>query len=255
MKIQRERIRASCPRLSDVECFDCIPSTNLYARERLSKEELGISLFLADAQSAGRGRLGRSFHSPSGAGVYMSLVLPLDQIRSPETLTVVAGVALCEVLEEMFPTLSPSIKWVNDIYAADKKLAGILVEGVYSASGTPYAIIGIGINCQKSAFPEELADIATDIATCTGEAVDPAELICALTNRLLDALESDFSAVLTAYRAHSYLLGKEVTVHPHASESYVATAHSIDASGRLIVRLSDGTEQVLSSADVSVRKA
>lgn len=253
-KLDEKQILASCCALKTVECLDLIPSTNLYARERLLREELSFSLFCAEAQSAGRGRLGRSFHSPAGAGIYMSLVLPVDKIESPERLTVTAGAVLCEVLGRMFPTLSPSIKWVNDIYAGDKKLAGILVEGVFSGGGAPYAIVGIGINCRDGAFAPELSDIATDITAVTGASVNRTELVAALINEIFAALKRDFSDILSIYRAHSYLLGKEITVHPHAAPAYPALAENIDEEGRLIIRLADGTSQTLSSADVSVKK-
>lgn len=252
--INQKRILAACQAVKTVECSDLIPSTNLYARERLMQEELDISLFTAEAQSAGRGRLGRSFLSPRGVGIYMTLTLPLARLSSPEMLTVTAGVALCRVLEHAFPTLSPTIKWVNDIYARDKKLAGILVEGVFSGKGNPYALIGIGINCADGSLPEELSHIATDIATVTGEAVDRTELICQVTNAILSELRRDFSEVVSDYRARSYLLGKQILVHPHGGTPYPAIARDIDAQGGLIVRLPNGEEQVLSSADVSVKR-
>lgn len=253
-KINASYIRSTCKGLSTVECFAKIPSTNLYARERLAKEELGTSLFVAEAQSAGRGRLGRTFHSPEGVGIYMTLVLPLCSLGAPEDLTVTTGVALCRVLEEEFPTLSPSIKWVNDIYAADKKLAGILVEGVFSGEGSPYALIGIGINCTKGSFPPELRDIATDIQTQTSKEVDRSELICRITNTLLEELHRDFCEVVRDYRARSYLLGKEILVHPHAGVPYSAFVLDIDSRAHLLVRLQDGERRALSSADVSVKR-
>ena len=254
-KIDKSRILEACTALSSVECFDLIPSTNLYARELLSKKDLGVSLFIAEAQSAGRGRLGRSFHSPIGAGIYMTLALPLERLGHPELLTVSTGVALCRVLERTCPTLSPSIKWVNDIYANEKKLAGILVEGVFSALGNPYALIGVGINCTDGSFSSELADIATDIHAVTGVRVERTELVCQITNELLLQLRRDFSEVVNEYRERSYLLGKEITVHPHGGVPYPALVETVDDEGRLVVRLSDGKIDVLSSADVSVRKA
>ena len=254
MKIEKDRILCCCQSIETLMLFDLLPSTNLHARECLMQDELGPSLILAQEQSAGRGRLGRSFHSPADAGIYMTLVLPLSQIQSPEELTVRAGVALCEALEKQFPTLHPSIKWVNDIYANEKKLAGILVEGVFSAKGTPYAIVGVGINCEEGALPKELSDIATDIRTACGKSVDQTALIIAFVNGFFDALTRDFPAVINIYRSHSLLLGKKLTVLPHAAAPYCATAQDIDALGRLIVRLDDGTLRTLSSADVSVRK-
>lgn len=253
-KIDCKRILSACTALSEVECFGLIPSTNLYARERLAREELGVSLFVAEAQSAGRGRLGRSFLSPEGVGIYMTLVLPLESLPSPETLTVTAGVALCRVLESTYPTLSPSIKWVNDIYARDKKIAGILVEGVFSTNANPYAIVGIGINCSDGSFPEELAEIATDISSITREKVDRTDLICKITNELMAQLGRDFSELVNDYRARSYLCGKQIVVHPHEGDPYPALAQTVDEEGRLVVRLSDGTTEALSSAIVSVKK-
>ncbi len=253
-RLDTETLKTQLQNLCDIVVFDTIPSTNSYLRERVQNENLGCTLVLAEEQTSGRGRLGRSFHSPRASGIYMSLLLPLDNTIDPQKLTVCTGVALLDTLKMCCPTISPLIKWVNDIYIKDKKVAGILVEGVYRPDGVFCAIVGIGINIKETAFPEELSRIATSLQEHLGECPERTALICALVRSFFSCLREDFSCVLSRYKEHSYLIGREVFVMPHGADIYEAKAVDIDENGALVVLLNNGEYRTLSSGDVSVRQ-
>lgn len=241
--------------LSDytVEVFDTISSTNTYLTRLAKKEKIEKRIAVALEQTGGRGRMGRTFHSPRGAGLYMSLLYPLSDVSECEGLTVRVGVALFQVLEKRFPTLSPTLKWVNDIYIGDKKLAGILVEGVTRVDGKFCAVIGIGMNVLACAFPDDLRHRVTSIESETGEQLSPLSFVRELTKEIEEALATPFSSLLALYREHSYLKGKDLLVLPHSGEAYSAVYVDVDEKGGLLVKKEDGEIVTLSSGDVSVK--
>ena len=147
-----------------------VDSTNLFLKERVRAGNLSAPcLVLADYQTAGRGRLGRSFVSPPGTGLYMSLLLRPENAAEISKMTVLAAVAVCRALEEITP-LRPKIKWVNDVYIGAKKACGILCEaGLDFESGQmQYVVAGIGVNVGRMDFPPELNEIATSISNECG---------------------------------------------------------------------------------------
>ncbi len=236
-----------------VEIFDNIPSTNTYLCDRVKKEILGKTLVIAREQSGGRGRMGRTFHSPKDAGLYMSLLLPLENVKESEGLTIRIGVALYHALKRQFPDLSPTLKWVNDIYVENKKLAGILVEGVTRVDGVFCAVVGVGMNFLNAAFPEELKEKVTSIEMETGEKCAPISFVRVLLLEIEKQLLAPFSSVLEGYRENSYLKGKKLLVLPHNKEAYSAKYVDIDESGSLVVETETGEKIVLFSGDVSVK--
>lgn len=210
-------------------------------------------LFVAEGQTSGRGRMGKSFVSNHGKGLYMSLRLELDiPLSEACLLTPYAAVAVCRALEKSF-ALRPKIKWVNDIYIGSKKLAGILTEGVPRADGCT-VIIGIGLNVKKSELPRELDGIATSLED-EGVTADAAELCALITDGLLSGIDSYRSAsVLDEYRSHSYLLGMNVNVLSPSSV-YPARVVGIGERFELIVITESGEIKYLSDGDVSVRQS
>ena len=236
-----------------IEIFDEIPSTNTYLAEKARKDNIGKAIAIARSQTGGRGRMGRTFLSPRDAGLYMTVLLPLSGIEESDGLTLRVGAALHEALCEVFPRILPKVKWVNDIYVADRKLAGILVEGVTRPDGTFCAVIGVGMNFLESAFPEELIHRVTSIEGECGERHSPLSFVLPLMKHLERWLSEPFFRVTQKYRDNGYLKGKVLTVLPHGKEEYTAEYVDIDDTGALIVRTPDGTLQRLFTGDVSVK--
>ena len=234
--------------------YDSIDSTNKraleYARENAPDSPV---LFIASEQSEGRGRLGRSFISPMG-GIYMTLLTRAPRAQDATALTAYTAVVLCRALEELTP-LSPSIKWVNDIYIGDLKLAGILAQGaVDSGSGEiTHVAVGIGLNVSGSELPAEIRGIATSLER-EGCTVDRAMLAARITERFLEGMESVGSPKITEeYRRRSMLIGCEVNVlKPDCT--YTARVTGIGDACELIIEKPGGEIELLKTGDVSVRK-
>ena len=240
-----------------IHIYETIDSTNTRAKELAAQGAPHGTVLIARQQTAGRGRMGRSFFSPKDAGLYLSLILrPQCTPTELMHLTCATAVAACDAVEDA-TGFRPNIKWINDLVWGSRKLGGILTE----LSVTPgsckvdYAIIGIGINCDKTAYPQELAEIALSLQEVTGRTVSPDLLAAKLLERLcrMDGmLLTEKDAILASYRKNCVTLGKAVTVHS-AQGVYEATALDIDSEGALLVQTKDGNTQAVSSGEVSVR--
>ncbi len=247
--------------LSDVELrfFDVTDSTNtrakLFAEARGASERAPV-LFVANEQSAGRGRHGRSFVSKAGAGLFASLLFYPEGAASATGLTVYAAVAIRAAIAELTGG-EAEIKWVNDVYYGGRKLAGILCEGAFlpTGGGLAYAVVGFGINVHRAEFHGELGGLAGDLESSFGVRVSRAELAARVTKKLLSGLHRLGKAELAEeYRAHSLLIGARVTVHRFDGASYEARVLDVGDGGELIVE-HGGKREALSSGEVSVRKA
>ena len=228
-----------------------IDSTNRYLRALAEDGAEAGTLVLAERQTMGRGRLDRRFESPSG-GLYMSLLLRPDaDFADPNLLTVMAAVAAAEAIEAAVPTLSVGIKWVNDLYLGERKLAGILTEGAFAPDGRlDYAIVGIGVNLAKGNLDPSLAEIATSIEAHTGMIPDRIALAESIAESML-ALLQDPREVIEKYRARQILLGRRVRCCEGKRE-YTARAIGIDDAGGLVVSRF-GKKRTLRYGEVSVR--
>jgi len=202
--------------------------------------------------------MGRSFHSPAGKGIYMSVLLrPCCHASALMHLTCAVAVAMCDALEEA-TGLRPGIKWTNDLVAGRKKLGGILTETVLSADGqVEAAIIGIGINCCQQAqdFPEELRHMATSLAECTGKDMDRSAVAAAMIRKLHNmsqVLLRSKTQILASYEKDCITLGQQVSVLRGAQVFY-GKAVGLDADGGLLLQLSDGQTCCVSSGEVSIR--
>lgn len=231
--------------------YEQTDSTNTRAKLYEGSEEK-ICLFVADRQTEGRGRMGRSFESEGGVGIYASLLLLGEYEPSDAVLiTVRMAVAICRAIESLTGA-SPKIKWVNDIILNGRKLAGILTEGVFDKNGRIERIIsGFGINVYKRSFSGELTNIATTLEDGAKEIPSRAIILSRVCEQFLKM--PDFSEVLDEYRRRSTLIGKAVTVR-RIDESYPARVISITDDAHLLVRREDGTEEALFSGEVSVRE-
>ncbi len=227
---------------------DCVDSTNLVLR-RMADEAADGTAVAALAQSAGRGRSGRSFLSPEG-GLYLSMLLR-PQLNASElpTLTAVAAVAVCRAIEALC-AVRCGIKWPNDVVLQGKKICGILVESIWK-DDRPCAIVGIGVNANTDAFPEELREIAGSIRQLTGQTLELEALAAALIGELDRQYElwlAERSAALAEYRARCISSGREVLV-----DGRRAMAEEVCEDYALLVRYDDGTRQAVRFGEVSVR--
>ena len=250
-----QNLPAECPWRDTLHWFDNISSTNEVAKQ-LAKENAPLGkLVLAGHQSAGRGRLGRSFSSPAGKGIYLSLILrpncPPEKLMH---LTCAVAVAACDAVEEV-TGVRPGVKWINDLILGKKKLGGILTELTIEQGIVHSAVIGIGINCtqKQQDFPEEIQDIAISLESFTGKTVKLPQLAAALIRHLYKMnchlFSNDF---LSAYRADCITIGQEICVVSGGDISY-GKAVDLDKQGGLVVACSDGTFKTVNSGEVSIR--
>ncbi len=244
----------------EVRVYKTIPSTNT-ALKAMAAGGAGAGLALIAAeQTAGRGRMGRSFYSPADSGLYMSLLLrPEMNAAQAVRLTACAAVAAAETIGELSGR-EAQIKWVNDIYMDGRKVCGILTEaGIDGESaGMRYVVVGLGVNLRvpEGDFPEEIRSIA-------GAAFGPEdvpELRCRLAAGILDRLweyaaDPADPAVLEAYRRRSLLPGRKIRILLPGREPQDAEALGVNEDYSLRVRLPDGSQKDLASGEVSVRTA
>jgi len=240
-----------------VHWFSSIDSTNTQAKRMAREGAPQGTVLIAGHQSGGRGRMGRSFSSPAGSGLYLSVILrPGCAATELMHLTCAAGVAACDAVESTCG-MRPGIKWINDLVIKDRKLGGILTEmSVDAKTGlVEYAVIGIGINCLQAPedFPAELQSMAISLkaAGCVPDmGLLAANLIHALYKMSLQL--QDHLSTMAAYRRDCITLGREVVVLKGGEKQY-GTALDVDAEGALIVRFQDGSSSAVNSGEVSVR--
>ena len=254
-----QNLRESCPWQDSLLWFDSIDSTNTAAKALAAKGAAHGTVLIADHQTGGRGRRGRSFHSPAGTGIYMSVILrPSCPPSELMHLTCAVAVAICDAVEAACG-IRPGIKWTNDLVYGKRKLAGILTELGLSPRGTvDYAIIGIGLNCcqAESDFPEEIRSIAGSLSSVTGQPIDRAQVAAAMVEalyRMDKTLLPDKERMLDRYRADCVTLGKEVAVVRADGSARHGRALDIDSEGALIVEFPDTGAETVNSGEVSVR--
>lgn len=252
-------LSAECPWRDTLHWYDTIDSTNLQAKALARSGAPHGTVLVAGHQTGGRGRLGRSFSSPPGMGVYLSVILrPNCAPKDLMHLTCAAAVAMCKAVEQA-AGFRPGIKWTNDLVFEKKKLGGILTElSVDSKTGLiEYAIVGIGINCRQQTpdFPPELQAIATSIALITGRDTSPCVLAAAMIDALTEmehSLLSGKAHIMSQYRQDCITIGQEVVLL-QAAQTSCGTAVDLDENGGLIVCFSDGSVRTVTSGEVSVR--
>ncbi len=250
--------------------FDTIDSTNAEARRHVTREACP-ALFLSRAQSAGRGRLGRSFHSPADTGLYMTLAYTTDRpLSESTTVTALAAVATASTIEALTDK-RPQIKWVNDLYLRGGKLAGILTEAVPLAHASPAPVggnrhrilVGIGLNLTTTDFPDGLRAPATSLFSPeeAGMVTDAflGTLAGEIARRLLELLTQSPHAetlpngesCLAYYRRHLLYVGQRVTC-ARGNQSFEGFVRGVSSRYSLLVDV-DGETVVLDSGELSVR--
>ena len=233
----------------NIEVLESIDSTNSYAKRYAAEAcDRTPSLFVALEQSAGRGRVGRSFISRRDRGIYMTLLYFADDISDTVRVTTSAAVAVALSIEEITGK-KMKIKWVNDIFDEYGKVSGILVEGVPCEIG--YAVvIGVGINVGEGEFPEELIGIASSIGEIGS---DRGRLISQIADRLLDIAKNPAdTSYMEDYRARFMLRGKQVELIGVDGGARLGRVLGVEDDGGLIIE-GDGGREVIRSGSVSVR--
>ena len=239
----------------NITIFEELDSTNNYLKKLGSKVEKENQLVIALSQTGGRGRMGRTFYSPNGTGIYFSLLLhPEFSAEKSLFLTVMAAVSVAETVMK-YNSNDIKIKWVNDIYIDSKKVCGILTEGaINSDKSLDYAVVGIGINVvvPENGFPEDIKTFATAIFQGNTEENIKEKIVAEVVNRffkMYNGIDTDF---VKRYKEYSYLTGKEINIIQGKTTRY-ATVIGITDDCHLLVKNESGELEEISSGDVSVR--
>ncbi|HEY4537033.1 MAG TPA: biotin--[acetyl-CoA-carboxylase] ligase [Erysipelothrix sp.] len=241
--------------VSDIEILDAIDSTNNYAKKIAQDESIDNYCIITDHQTKGRGRRGRSFYSPDKNGIYLSLILrPQLKVEDAQLITIIAALAVVDAIESCYG-IQTDIKWLNDIYLDQKKLAGILTEGEIILENTSYRylVVGIGINIfYDNNLPEALKDIYTALEVAVGQDLDRDYLAGEIINHFYAyyrKLETDKEAIINQYKTYCFILGQEISIKGKDGK-YIA--RDIDSRGHLIVEDKTGTLQALNSGEISI---
>lgn len=229
----------------EVRWFHDVSSTNDVAAAWAERGAHEGCVVVADGQSAGRGRHGRYWASPAGAGLYVSTVLrPAEHVLP--LLTIAAGVGLADGIQAA-TGLSPELKWPNDLFFHGRKVAGVLAEATSSSTGT-WVVLGFGINVSAVAYPPEIADLATSLAQEAGGPVAGghvlAECLCGLAHRYQDLVDGRRAAVLDGWRGRARAtVGRRVQWH-ESGGTHQGVVDGIDDGGALVVRTDVGPVRV-----------
>ena len=233
-----------------------VSSTNREAREKAEIGALDGAVVLAETQTAGRGRLGREWYSPTQTGLWMSVILrPKIVPADAPKLTLTAAVAVAEAV--MTETgLNPGIKWPNDILLNRKKVCGILTEMKADMDRVHYVIVGIGLNISQENYPEDIRDIATSLTLEAEKKFNRAKIAGAVLNSLekyyFKLINDGFGAIRSEWKRHSVNLGHKVSVNT-LGEVIKGIAEDIDENGLLVVKEIGGSIKKITAGDVTLR--
>ena len=238
-----------------IDYHDAVDSTNLQVAELARLGAVEGAVVVADAQSAGRGRMGRRWESPAGENLYFSVLLTpnVEPARVPQ-LALVAAVAVHEGLARCRPEIRTLIKWPNDLLVGGRKVAGILCEASLEADRVHRVILGVGINVNGTNLPRQLRASATTLRIAGGREVSRPELLAAVLNRLEARYEGwlqdgSLSGLLDYFDGHSALNGRTVAAE-NLSGAVRGTARGITPTGELVLEKADGALVHLLAGDV-----
>jgi len=237
--------------------YECVESTNLRAKAAGNKGVSEDTLFVADKQTAGVGRRGRSWESPAGENIYMSLLLKpgIEPVKAP-MLTLVMAVSVAEGIRQA-TGIDTQIKWPNDLILNKKKICGILTEMSLDGTKIGYVVIGVGINVNQKKFVSELTAKATSLALETSQEFDREAIISATLEKFYANYDrflhvGDLSYLQERYNQSLVNRGCEVVIHEPGNE-YSAMAIGINELGELLVETTDGVRHNVYAGEVSVR--
>ncbi|BBH20957.1 bifunctional ligase/repressor BirA [Paenibacillus baekrokdamisoli] len=240
-----------------IKLHESVDSTQNIAQRLAEDDAPQGTLVIAEQQTSGRGRMGRKWVSPSGKGIWMSLVLrPRLPLQFASQLTLLTAVALCRALKTVAAPLDIGIKWPNDLLIGGKKISGILLESTAEDERLKYVIAGIGIsvNLEADDYPEELLPIATSLRMELGRPLDRADIIAAFIiefEQLYNVYQNEgFGLIRTVWEALSVSLFKPTQLKTPTG-IVVGTPIGLDESGALLVKLEDGSLLPIFSAEMS----
>ena len=235
----------------DIVTTDITGSTNNDIKAAAAKGAPEGLVIIAGEQTAGKGRLGRSFWSPRDTGLYFSILLrPRVSAADALSITTAAAVAVSEAIDEL-TGLHAGIKWVNDIYISGRKVCGILTEAsLMPDGGMDLAVLGIGVNVAENDFPDDIRDKAGSIGAASD--IRPALAAGILTRFFAYYDDLPSKGYMDEYRARSILSGKTVE-YEQGGVMRTAEVIGTDDSARLIVRDADGKTSYLSSGEVNIK--
>ncbi len=238
-----------------VELFEQLPSTNDYMKEQANHLRDG-NVVIANEQTLGKGRNGRQFHSPKQSGIYLSIFLqPNLSIQQSLKVTACASVAIYEAIKANYG-LECAIKWVNDVYLNDKKIAGILCEASLelNTASLEYMIVGMGINIHSYAMPKQIQEVAGCVEDFSDKKIERNQIIHDILSYFYYYYNTiEDNTFLPIYKEHSYVLFKTIMVH-EKDVSYQARVLDIDENANLIIQKEDKSLTTLSSGEISIRK-
>lgn len=251
--------------VNKIHVFQTVDSTNNVLKKMITEGAPEGTLVLAEQQSKGKGRLGRSFYSPPGSGIYMSMLLkPMVDISQSVLITTAAATAVCRAIQKV-TGITAQIKWVNDVYCNNKKICGILTEAItdFESGHIQHIILGIGVNCVTDpTLPEELASV---VGALNLEQLSRNQLAAEIYNQTLAIHETlENREFLSEYRSRSLVLGKEIRIYQSGTAPAAITdgkqgnfktavAKDIGHDGELIVQYEDGTLDSLNSGEITIR--
>lgn len=251
-----DSLLAGCRFWEKVQCFETVDSTNLIVKgwARQGAEEGRCAV--AEAQTAGRGRRGRSWISPPGENLYFSILLrPQAEASHVAMITLLMAIAVTQGVRELH--LDAKIKWPNDVVVNGKKICGILTEMYQSVAGSFFLVIGTGINVNQKEFLEEVKKTADSLALELGADVDREVLLASVLRHFLDCYDSfletmDLSGQKELYESFLVNKGRVVEVLDPKGE-WQGTAIGIEKTGELLVQRKDGSVEAVYAGEVSVR--
>ena len=255
MKICAEEIKKYFNNCTDIIILDTVDSTNNVAKQLAMQGCADKTLVIAEKQTQGRGRMGRSFISNEDNGIYMSLVLRPDMhISDSIYITVMCAVAVSEAIEELC-NVNCSIKWVNDIYIGDKKVCGILTEAAQLTDKLDYAVVGIGVNVTepKGGFNDEIKDIATALYEKNAPVGIKNRLIAKILERFFHYYSNiKDKSFISKYREKSNLIGKCDDIY-RGNEIITGICVDIDENANLVIE-KNGEYLTFNSGDARVKR-
>ncbi len=241
-----------------IQFFKSIPSTNILAKKLAEEGALHGTAVIATNQTEGRGRLGKSWYSAPGKGLYCSIIvrsrLPVEDYPK---ITLAAGLGVAVAIDRMTGVFS-QLKWPNDIFIGGKKCGGILTESssLSAAVERRYVVIGIGLNIGSTFedFPVDLRDMVTSLFIETGKNYDPRRVFTHIRDEVLQQLDDfyndGFQPILASWKGRDFVLGKEMECVSSEGEIITGVSLGPDAAGQLHVKAPDGRIHTVLSGDI-----
>ena len=264
--ITREEIESMLPEglaVTNVVYYHETDSTNTRAKQAAEDGEKSGTLFITECQTGGRGRRGRTWESPAGSGIWMSLLLrPEIKPFDASMLTIVAAMGMKDAIEEIIGAgagqggIHCKIKWPNDIVLGDRKICGMLTEMSAETDWINYVVIGIGVNVNTTEFDDSIKDTASSILLQTGSSVKRSDVVVAFARHFSRYYEEflkecNLSGLADDYNKALINVGRDVKI-VERDGSFVAKAVGIDETGSLIVEKDGDTKRIV-AGEVSVR--